>query len=250
MQSSLPSPQTHSPARRAAAPARRPFVRGMLAGAAAGIVVAGGVHLFWPGLNARLAPPPSTPSSVPSGVPSGASQPTADATNPTAGSTPTLRGPTQHAHPLAGGPVPAGAREVTAVIHPGEGISVGILKTPTGNIGCDISIRAAEGTTELDCSVSSWQDAPPVPPVDTDDGLPWIRFGDGSQPPTFGGSRGDGFCFMDDYCEAATGGQVVDYGEMVYYGEWVCASEQNGLTCWNARTRHGAFMSRSYFEPF
>ena len=37
---------------------------------------------------------------------------------------------------------------------------------------------------------------------------------------------------------------VVDYGQVVYYRTIVCASAENGLTCWNTDTGHGAFMNR------
>lgn len=29
-----------------------------------------------------------------------------------------------------------------------------------------------------------------------------------------------------------------------HYAKYVCASEENGLTCWNTETGHGAFMNR------
>ena len=41
-----------------------------------------------------------------------------------------------------------------------------------------------------------------------------------------------------------TAPMVVDYGQVVYYRTIVCASAENGLTCWNTDTGHGAFMNR------
>ncbi|WP_165444815.1 hypothetical protein [[Pseudopropionibacterium] massiliense] len=44
--------------------------------------------------------------------------------------------------------------------------------------------------------------------------------------------------------------QVVPYGAAVYYEKYVCASEENGLTCWNTETGHGAFMNRDGVTTF
>ena len=44
--------------------------------------------------------------------------------------------------------------------------------------------------------------------------------------------------------------QVVAYGEVVTYGDFVCGSLESGLTCWNTSTGHGAFMNRRGFEAF
>ena len=44
--------------------------------------------------------------------------------------------------------------------------------------------------------------------------------------------------------------QVVPYGTAVYYEKYVCASEENGLTCWNTETGHGAFMNRDGVTTF
>jgi len=37
--------------------------------------------------------------------------------------------------------------------------------------------------------------------------------------------------------------QTVPYGTVVYHGDYTCASEITGLTCWNTTTGHGAFMT-------
>jgi len=42
----------------------------------------------------------------------------------------------------------------------------------------------------------------------------------------------------------------VPYGAAVYYEKYVCASEENGLTCWNTETGHGAFMNRDGVTTF
>ena len=47
-----------------------------------------------------------------------------------------------------------------------------------------------------------------------------------------------------------TPGQQVEYGTVVYHGDYVCASENAGLTCWNTATGHGAFMNRDETKTF
>jgi hypothetical protein len=49
---------------------------------------------------------------------------------------------------------------------------------------------------------------------------------------------------------STTPGQQVAYGTVVYHGDYVCASENAGLTCWNTTTGHGAFMNRDETTTF
>ena len=44
--------------------------------------------------------------------------------------------------------------------------------------------------------------------------------------------------------------QVVPYGTVVYHGDYTCASELAGMTCWNTITGHGAFMSSTNTTAF
>lgn len=44
--------------------------------------------------------------------------------------------------------------------------------------------------------------------------------------------------------------QVVDCGKAVTYGDFVRGSADDGLTCWNTVTGHGAFMNRRGFTAF
>ena len=40
---------------------------------------------------------------------------------------------------------------------------------------------------------------------------------------------------------------ALNYGDTVAVFQYVCASENNGLTCWNGETGHGFFLSRSRY---
>ena len=44
--------------------------------------------------------------------------------------------------------------------------------------------------------------------------------------------------------------QVMPYGTVVYHGDYTCASELAGMTCWNTITGHGAFMSSTNTTAF
>ena len=44
--------------------------------------------------------------------------------------------------------------------------------------------------------------------------------------------------------------QVLGYGEALSYGDFVCLSEHDGLTCWDTASGAGAFMSRVKTDLF
>ena len=44
--------------------------------------------------------------------------------------------------------------------------------------------------------------------------------------------------------------QVLNYGDVVYHDDFVCASAETGLTCWNSKTGQGVFMNKAGFEAF
>lgn len=162
--------------------------------------------------------------------------------------------PVEGAYACAGGPVPAEATGVTSVIE-SSGSPTATPVTPTGNIGCDIYVGMTD-RPNMACVVLSWRDDPPIPPRDADSdwGYPILNFGDGREEPFFGGAKGDPFCFMDGACPGEDGevvpAQVVEYGEVVHFEGFVCASAENGLTCWNAETGRGAFFNRTTFSTF
>ena len=137
----------------------------------------------------------------------------------------------------AGEPRPAQATLISAVypVEDYDGLGIAVIKTPSGNIGCDLSIAYAG------CGILSYKKDRPY---GSDSGEPrWWMPLDGS----FSGgirSGGRGFFFTPGYPP-----QVVPYGTVVYYENYVCASEENGLTCWNTETGHGAFMNRDAVTP-
>ncbi|MGD8149691.1 LppP/LprE family lipoprotein [Ornithinimicrobium sp. Y1694] len=139
------------------------------------------------------------------------------------------------AYPGAGGPAPATALQVQtfATTSPGTAIII----TPTGNIGCDL------GPNSAGCAILSLLESPTATDA-IGDPLWWVVFEEDGQahlsakgdPPAFESSR--------------TSPQVVEYGQQVQHQNLVCASEMNGLTCWDVTTGHGAFINRDGVQSF
>jgi len=131
----------------------------------------------------------------------------------------------------AGGPRPQNATPITSV-HPATDTSpeTAVIKTPSNNIGCDLSADFAG------CGIENYQQSKPYGSDQI--GAKWWVPLDGSGNEVE--AKGDAPTYMD----ATVPPQLVEYGKVVYYNDYVCASEQNGLTCWNTSTGHGAFMNR------
>lgn len=144
--------------------------------------------------------------------------------------------PVAGAPPGAGGPVPAGATEIRTITTLNGAFPTAVIKTPSGNILCDIT------ETWSGCGILSLLEDRTY--GSTDIGPRWqVSFGDGV--PTLEAS--------DSGLQAFTTSgpvQTVEYGQVVHHGSFVCSSAQEGLTCWDSETGHGAFMSRARVETF
>ena len=141
------------------------------------------------------------------------------------------------AYPGAGGPRPANATPITAV-HSGYAVII----TPSKNISCEIS------DTTAGCGVMNYMNSKPY---GSDELGPkwWVRMknsasADQAKPEIV--SRSEPPLSQ----KPETSGQQVEYGTVVYHGDYVCASEDAGLTCWNTTTGHGAFMNRDATTTF
>ena len=137
----------------------------------------------------------------------------------------------------AGGPRPANATPITAV-HSGYAVIV----TPSKNISCEFS------DTTAGCGVMNYMNSKPY---GSDELGPkwWVRMknsasADQAKPEIV--SRSEPPLSQ----KPETSGQQVEYGTVVYHGDYVCASEDAGLTCWNTTTGHGAFMNRDATTTF
>ncbi len=151
--------------------------------------------------------------------------------------TPTIDG----AFPGAGGPIPDGATPVSSIRKAEQSyeMDVAIIVTPSGNIGCDVILDAASG-----CGVYSYFE---TQPYGRDELGPkwWIDLSATGQPQIH--SRGDAPFYL---WEGGVEAQVVPYGQAVHHGDFVCGSLESGLTCWNTKTGHGAFMNKDGYQAF
>ena len=141
------------------------------------------------------------------------------------------------AYPGAGGPRPANATPITAV-HSGSAVII----TPSTNLCCEFS------DTTAGCGVMNYMNSKPY---GSDELGPkwWVRMknsasADQAKPEIV--SRSEPPLSQ----KPETSGQQVEYGTVVYHGDYVCASEDAGLTCWNTTTGHGAFMNRDATTTF
>lgn len=139
--------------------------------------------------------------------------------------------PVEGAYPGAGGPRPSESRPITTF----DG-DAALIVSPSGNIKCAFS--GSYGG----CGITSYLTDQPYG-SDELGPLWWLDLDAGpaeliSPPET-------------PITElSAVPPQEVPYGEVVHHGNYVCASESHGLTCWNTRTGHGAVMSRAGTRTF
>lgn len=121
---------------------------------------------------------------------------------------------------------------------------IGILVSPTGNIGCDI--WAVEGLAR--CGVKSYYDEAKYPTGDIT-GPAWVFALDDELDEVSLNSRGDAMFFMMGEHEG-NAPQVVEYGTTATYGSMQCRSEEEAMTCTNTKTGHGVTMSREGYTTF
>ena len=150
--------------------------------------------------------------------------------------------PVEGAFPGAGGPIPEGATEITSISSNAYGADTFAgIRSPSGNITCSINTNGQSAS----CQVMSWiqdnlypaQDGPPGSKGSV------LVFDDPSAYPHFSGEGSPAY-YMGDAAMAP------EYGTAVYYGKYVCGSADNGMTCWNTETGHGALMNRSGYVSF
>ena len=117
-----------------------------------------------------------------------------------------------------------------------------VIITPSKNISCEFS------DTTAGCGVMNYMNSKPY---GSDELGPkwWVRMknsasADQAKPEIV--SRSEPPLSQ----KPETSGQQVEYGTVVYHGDYVCASEDAGLTCWNTTTGHGAFMNRDATTTF
>ena len=118
-----------------------------------------------------------------------------------------------------------------------------MIVSPSGNIGCDLSAHYAG------CGVLSYRSNGTYGKDEAGSPKWWFDLSSGGTPQLAGRSEG-AFSLDEAFRGGGSSPQVVEYGQSVTFGSWVCRSEENGMTCRNTETGHGVFLSSARYETF
>ncbi len=145
--------------------------------------------------------------------------------------------PVAGAYPCAGGPIPGDAKPLTVRYDDVRGKDAAKLVTPSENIVCSMV------TDETVCMVLSWD--PSISPTYSElfDGQAAVSLKRGQK--TVLGNQME--APVGSY---AQGRDEVPYGTVWYFGDFVFASEENGLTFWDSQSGYGALINRDGYYPF
>ena len=148
------------------------------------------------------------------------------------------------AYPGAGGPVPANARPVKSVKkYSAGGPEFAVFKAPSGNIGCMMNLDSPQ---MFDCGVQSLMESGKLG-IGEYGGPNWMAeilhgtVREQSDPPLY---------FDEVWPAGSTPAEVVQYGEVVQHGPFVCAVEETGVTCWDSESGKGAWLERDHIVFF
>lgn len=143
------------------------------------------------------------------------------------------RAPVPGAYAGVGAPLPPDVIEL-----PTSG-GYGLLRTPSGNIGCELTAEFSG------CGVESYI-TDETYGVDPGGDPRWFFYLSADGPGSLG-SKGDAPAYHEANGHTVT---TVPYGKVATWGDWACASESAGLTCWNIKTGHGAFLNKARTQGF
>ncbi|MFT3889362.1 MAG: hypothetical protein QM713_14535 [Arachnia sp.] len=140
--------------------------------------------------------------------------------------------------PRACGGIPDDAVESGLFWETQDGQPSGLWRAPSGNITCQFT------ADEVDCGAaeSVMKEKTTVPRADGWCSGYALREG---KPKMICGSE----LMLWDLADRFPA-KTLEYGESVYIGNRVCAIKKAGLTCWNATTGHGFFLSRSRYASW
>lgn len=118
-----------------------------------------------------------------------------------------------------------------------------MVVSPSGNIGCDLSAHFAG------CGVLSYRSDGTYGQDEMGSPKWWFDLSSGDTPQLGGRSEG-AFSLDESFRGGGSSPQVIEYGQSVTFGSWVCSSEETGMTCRNTETGHGVFLSSARYETF
>jgi hypothetical protein len=117
---------------------------------------------------------------------------------------------------------------------PAAAVATTSFDTPSRNIGCYVSASGAR------CDIRSHTWTTPAKPASCD-----VDYGQGVSVGRSG--RGRFVCAGDTALHV---GKVLPYGRSVQAGDISCVSARVGVTCRNARTKHGFTLARGSYRLF
>ena len=142
------------------------------------------------------------------------------------------------AYPGAGGPVPDNARPIRTIKSIGDSpVQNALFVTPSGNIGCMMNLA---DEPMFDCGVKSFMESEQfgIGELGTPRWMMEILGGyprEQTEPPLYDDSV---------WPAGSESAEVVQYGEVVNHGPFVCAVEETGVTCWDSESGKGAWLER------
>lgn len=150
--------------------------------------------------------------------------------------------PVEGAFPCAGQGIPDEAKLVSSVgqVAYMKG-DIATIMLPSEHIGCEVVHE------RLTCLVTTWpDDIDPNRDVRVPGATSINLDADG---PTHMEAKADA-PFWGGGIEGVPRGQVLPYGTVWFYKDFVFASEPNGLTFWNVNSHHGALINGDGYWPF
>ncbi|MCP1387900.1 hypothetical protein M5J20_06810 [Corynebacterium sp. TA-R-1] len=142
------------------------------------------------------------------------------------------------AYPGAGGPIPPNARPIRSVKSTTDGgLQYAVFRAPSENIGCMMQL---EGEPMFDCGVRSLtaSEAYGIGELGTPRWVAEVLHGyvrEQTDPPLY---------YDEVWPQGAQPAEIVQYGEVVHHGPFVCAVEETGVTCWDSVSGRGAWLER------
>ena len=182
---------------------------------------------------------PAAPQSQPSPEPAQPTQAPADNSGDKANQSSPEPAPSEPAAPAA----PQATQATSFVSDNLVTEKTAMIVSPSGNIGCDLSAHFAG------CGVLSYRSDGTYGQSAMGSPNWWFDLSSGNTPQISGRSEG-AFSLDAAFRGDSSAPQVVEYGQSVTYGSWVCNSEETGMTCRNTETGHGVFLSSARYETF
>ena len=142
------------------------------------------------------------------------------------------------AYPGAGGPIPDNARPIRTLKSIGDSpVQNALFVTPSGTIGCMMNLA---DKPMFDCGVKSFMESEQfgIGELGTPRWMMEILGGyprEQTEPPLYDDSV---------WPAGSESAEVVQYGEVVNHGPFVCAVEETGVTCWDSESGRGAWLER------